>query len=31
VGAFTFHLWRHARMPIEPHEELAEEDLSQYA
>ena len=31
VGAFTFHLWRHSRMPIEPHQELAEEDLSQYA
>ena len=31
VGAFSFHLWRHSRMPIEPHQELAEEDLSQYA
>ena len=31
LGAFSFHLWRHARMPIEPHQELAEEDLSQYA
>jgi len=31
VGAFSFHLWRHGRMPIEPHQELAEEDLSQYA
>ncbi len=30
VGAFSFHLWRHARMPMEPHEQLAEEDLSQY-
>ena len=31
VGAFSFHLWRRGRMPIEPHQQLAEEDLSQYA
>jgi len=31
VGAFSFHLWRRGRMPLEPHEQLAEEDLSQYA
>ncbi len=30
VGAFSFHLWRHARMPLEPHQELVEEDLNQY-
>jgi hypothetical protein len=30
VGAFSFHLWRHARMLLEPHQELAEEDLDQY-
>ncbi len=30
VGAFSFHLWRHGRMPLEPHQELAEEDLKQY-
>ncbi len=30
VGAFSFHLWRHARMPLEPHQELAEEDFKQY-
>lgn len=30
VGAFSFHLWRHSRMPMQPHEELAEEDLSGY-
>jgi hypothetical protein len=30
IGAFSFHLWRHARMPLEPHQELAEEDLNQY-
>ncbi|MEP6956178.1 MAG: hypothetical protein ABI883_05080 [Chthoniobacterales bacterium] len=30
VGAFGFHLWRHARMPLEPHQELTEEDFNQY-
>ena len=30
VGAFGFHLWRHARMPLEPHQELTQEDLNQY-
>jgi hypothetical protein len=30
VGAFSFHLWRQGRMPLEPHQELAEEDLNQY-
>ena len=30
VGAFGFHLWRHSRMPLEPHQELTEEDLNQY-
>ena len=30
VGAFSFHLWRHANMPLEPHQELAEEDFDQY-
>jgi hypothetical protein len=30
IGAFTFHLWRHGRMPAEPHQELADEDLSKY-
>lgn len=30
VGAFTFHLWRHGRMPLEPHQELTEEDLKEY-
>ncbi len=31
VGAFSFHLWRRGRMPLQPHEQLTEEDLSQYA
>jgi hypothetical protein len=30
VGAFSFHLWRHANTPLEPHQQLAEEDLGQY-
>ena len=30
IGAFSFHLWRCARHPLEPHEQLIEEDLSQY-
>jgi flagellar basal body-associated protein FliL len=30
LGAFSFHLWRHGRMPLEPHHELTEEDLKQY-
>jgi hypothetical protein len=31
ISAFSFHLWRRGRMPLQPHEQLAEEDLSQYA
>jgi hypothetical protein len=30
IGAFSLHIWRHARMPLEPHEELVEEDLEKY-
>ena len=30
VGAFSFHLWRHSHMPLEPHQELAEEDFADY-
>jgi hypothetical protein len=30
VGAFGFHLWRMGRMPLEPHQELVQEDLEQY-
>jgi hypothetical protein len=30
IGAFSLHLWRHARMPLEPHQELAEEELDRY-
>lgn len=31
VGAFGFHLWRCSRRPLEPHQQLVEEDLSRYA
>ena len=30
IGAFSFHLWRHGRMPLEPHQELTQEDLDKY-
>jgi hypothetical protein len=30
VGAFGFHIWRHANTPLEPHQELTDEDLDQY-
>jgi hypothetical protein len=30
IGAFGFHLWRHGRLPAEPHQEITEEDLSKY-
>jgi hypothetical protein len=30
VGAFGFHLWRHSRMPLEPHMELTQENFDQY-
>lgn len=30
VGAFGFHLWRHAQMPLAPHHELTEEDFAEY-
>lgn len=30
VSAFGVHLWRHANTPLEPHEQLINEDLAQY-
>ena len=30
VGAFSFHLWKHAHTPLEPHQQLTDEDLDQY-
>ena len=30
VSAFGIHLWRHANIPLEPHEQLIDEDLEKY-
>jgi hypothetical protein len=30
VSAFGVHLWRHASIPLEPHEQLLDEDLAKY-
>lgn len=30
LGLFSFHLWRRGRMPLEPHQQLVEEDLEGY-
>ena len=30
VSAFGVHLWRHASVPLEPHEQLIDEDLEKY-
>jgi len=30
VGAFGFQIWRHANTPLEPHQELTDEDLDRY-
>ena len=30
VGLFGVTLWRRGRMPLEPHQQLTEEDLKQY-
>jgi hypothetical protein len=30
VSAFGVHLWRHATIPLEPHEQLIDEDLEKY-
>jgi hypothetical protein len=30
IGAFSFKIWRHGRMPLEPHQELNEEDLDKF-
>jgi hypothetical protein len=30
IGAFSFHIWRHGRMPLEPYQRLTEEDLKKY-
>ena len=28
IGAFSYHLWRHGRMPTEPYQEMIDEELS---
>ena len=30
VGLFSLHLYRRGRMPLEPHQQLTDEDLRQY-
>jgi hypothetical protein len=30
VSAFGVHLWRHANVPLQPHEQLIDEDLEKY-
>lgn len=30
VGAFGFSIWRHANTPLEPHQEITNEDLGKY-
>jgi hypothetical protein len=30
IGAFSWHLWRHSQTPLEPHQQLTEEELEQY-
>ena len=30
IGAVSFNIWRHGRMPAPPHEQLLEEDLEKY-
>ena len=30
VSAFGVHLWRHSSTPLEPHEQLIDEDLEKY-
>jgi putative Mn2+ efflux pump MntP len=30
IGAFSLHIYRHGRAPLEPHQELTEEELQKY-
>lgn len=30
IGAFSYSIYRHGRMPLPPHEELIDEDLDKY-
>lgn len=30
IGAFSFKIWRHGQMPLEPHQEINEEDMDKF-
>ena len=30
IGAFSYHLWKMGRTPLQPHQELTDEDLDTY-
>jgi hypothetical protein len=30
VGAMTYRIWKQSRMPLEPHQELVQEDFKKY-
>ena len=30
IGAFSYSIWKHSKMPLAPHQQLAQEDLEQY-
>jgi hypothetical protein len=30
IGVFSFKIWRHGRMPLQPHQEINEEDLDKF-
>jgi hypothetical protein len=30
IGAFSFKIWRHGQMPLEPHQQMNEEDLDKF-
>jgi hypothetical protein len=30
IGAFSLHIWRHSRTPLEPHQQLTEEGFEDY-
>ena len=30
IGAFSYSIYRHGKMPLEPHQQLSEEDLVKY-
>jgi len=30
IGAFSLHIWRHSRTPLEPHQQITEEGFEDY-